>query len=118
MNSLMSSIMIFLGGGLGSLLRWLLSRLSVSILKTTWPATLLVNVIGSIILIYLFKESSNLSVETQKFIRVGLLGGLTTFSTFSFEIFNSLKTGNYVLGFSIFVLNIVCGIVIAIIIFR
>lgn len=72
------------GGAAGSVLRYLISRIPfVSALP--W-ATLLVNVIGSFLVgafIAVAGTRAEISQETRAFVTVGLLGGFTTFSTFS-----------------------------------
>ncbi|MCK5827839.1 fluoride efflux transporter CrcB [Candidatus Bipolaricaulota bacterium] len=72
------------GGAFGSVLRHLISRIPfVSALP--WM-TLLVNVLGSFLLgafISMAGTRAEISQETRAFVTVGLLGGFTTFSTFS-----------------------------------
>lgn len=81
-------ILIFIGGGLGSVCRYIITM----ILKETnslypWP-TLLANAIGSLIIgilaDQLMRNTSIYSASTLFWI-VGFCGGLTTFSTFAFE---------------------------------
>lgn len=81
-------ILIFIGGGLGSVCRYIITI----ILKETnslypWP-TLLANAIGSLIIgilaDQLMRNTSIYSASTLFWI-VGFCGGLTTFSTFAFE---------------------------------
>lgn len=81
-------ILIFIGGGLGSVCRYIITI----ILKETnslypWP-TLLANAIGSLIIgilaDQLMRNTSIYSANTLFWI-VGFCGGLTTFSTFAFE---------------------------------
>ena len=81
-------ILIFIGGGLGSVCRYIITI----ILKETnslypWP-TLLANAIGSLIIGILadplMRNTSIYSASTLFWI-VGFCGGLTTFSTFAFE---------------------------------
>lgn len=74
---------IALGGALGSVLRFLISKM----FTTSFPlGTLVVNVVGCL-LIGLFyglfaNKGCSLSAETRAFLTVGLCGGFTTFSTF------------------------------------
>ncbi len=82
---------IFLGGGIGSILRWLLSlRLNTEVFPY---GTLMVNALGGLIMgIGLwFVESKGLSQDLRYFIMIGVLGGFTTFSSFGGEVFYMLR---------------------------
>ena len=78
----MNAVFVFLGGGVGSLLRYSAYKLIALFSLPSWSATLLVNVLGSLVIVGLSKMISALPEAQQAFLRVGLLGGLTTFSTF------------------------------------
>ena len=91
--------MIFLGGGIGSLLRY---GVQLSLHKFITPflfpwATLSVNIVGSfcIGLFYAWSARFNLSDETRLLLTTGLCGGFTTFSTFSHEGMTMLRQGYY-----------------------
>jgi fluoride exporter len=80
---------IALGGAMGAVARHFLSYRIASLFGHGLPyGTLAVNVLGSFfmgVLITLFAERYALSQEMRAFLTVGLLGGFTTFSTFSLE---------------------------------
>ncbi|MCU5746830.1 CrcB family protein [Staphylococcus sp. SQ8-PEA] len=84
----MTILYILLGGGLGALLRSIATELSNRFINTSYPiATPLVNIAGS----FLISFVSGISLYHQwlsPFFTIGLLGGLTTFSTLSWEIVN------------------------------
>jgi CrcB protein len=97
--SFKSILLIFIGGGLGSIVRYYLSHLmnSYQLIKFNL-GTLSVNVIGSffigLILGYVLKsqpENQNLI----SFAVIGFCGGFTTFSSFSYDNFLLLKQGDY-----------------------
>jgi len=92
------AIIVFVGGGFGSVARFLLGRW-LNNLETTIPyGTLLSNVLGSflvgIILGYLAK-STNISETQSLLLATGFCGGFTTFSTFAYENHVYLKNGDY-----------------------
>lgn len=102
---LAASFYVALGGGIGAWLRFLTGRLFVALLNpvraSAFPwATLTANVLGSfamgILVGWLARHASGtgLSTEgTRLFLAVGLLGGFTTFSSFSLEVVLLVERG-------------------------
>ena len=90
-------ILVALGGGVGSALRYGVGRLSVHYLGPTsvW-GTFLVNVTGSFALgffIALALERLAVPAQVRALVAVGFLGGYTTFSTLSLESVQLLESG-------------------------
>lgn len=90
-------VLVALGGGVGSVLRYGVGRLSVHYLGPTsvW-GTFLVNVTGSFALgffIALALERVAIPAQVRALIAVGFLGGYTTFSTLSLESIQLLESG-------------------------
>ena len=83
------------GGFVGAILRYLVSR---GLAGSAFPyATLLVNVLGSFVLGYVAGQLENGSLNEvhRQLVAVGLLGALTTFSTFSLETIVLLREGQH-----------------------
>lgn len=82
-------LLIGLGGFIGSIARYFVSMLNLSVSFFSIPAgTLLVNVSGSLLiglLTGIAEKSTLLTAEWRMFLMVGLCGGFTTFSTFAGE---------------------------------
>lgn len=81
--------LVFLGGGIGASMRWLLSASAVRFLGTAFPAgTFAVNLIGCFLMGLVVEYWScrlGLSENLRLFLTTGLLGGFTTFSSFALE---------------------------------
>jgi fluoride exporter len=91
-----SIIAIFIGAGLGALLRWWLGLTLNSYFPSLPLGTLSANLIGAYVIgvaIAFFATSTALASEWRLFIITGFCGGLTTFSTFSSEIVALLQQG-------------------------
>jgi len=90
-------LLIGTGGFIGSVARYLVSRLNTRIDWLSIPiGTLTVNVLGSLLIGFLIgisEKSPILTVEWRMFLMVGLCGGFTTFSSFSGENLVLLKNG-------------------------
>ena len=100
-------LMVFLGGGLGSVLRYAISKY-LNLLPVSLPlGTLTVNVFGSLLLglfLGIALKGGQLSNNLILFLATGFCGGFTTFSTFAFENQEFLKAGDY-FHFSVYTLG-------------
>ncbi len=99
MSQLPALAAVTLGGGLGAALRYILSGAVYRVAGTDFPyGTLVVNILGSMLLGWLM-ETSEVSTASgpmlRLFLGVGLCGGFTTFSTFSYETMRMLSSGSY-----------------------
>lgn len=105
--------MVLGGGAIGSLARYLLSGVAHRYYIGIFPlGTLLVNIIGSFIigLIWGFWEQATFSVNMRTFIFIGILGGFTTFSSYSLETMNLFRDNEIRLGVFNILANNVLGI--------
>ena len=95
-------LLVFVGGGIGSVFRYLLSGWVYNIIGTEFPyGTLVVNVIGCFVIGFFMTMAEDrflISPSFRIFFAVGVLGGFTTFSTFNFETLELLKEGAFALG--------------------
>lgn len=91
-----------IGGFIGAALRYIISINSSKIFGGQLPyGTLIVNVLGGFLIGLIMELSLTtdiISPNTRLFLTTGILGGLTTFSTFSYETISLFGEGSYILG--------------------
>lgn len=91
-------VAVGVGAALGAWLRWGLGILLNSFLPVLPLGTLAANLVGGYLIgvsMGVFALTATLSPEVRLFVTTGLLGGLTTFSTFSAEAVTLIARGQY-----------------------
>ncbi|WP_297762097.1 fluoride efflux transporter CrcB [uncultured Muriicola sp.] len=106
-------LLVFLGGGIGSGLRYLLSKTLNPYTSNFFIGTFGVNILGCLIIgiiLGLSAKSTALSNNTILFITIGFCGGFTTFSSFALENYGMLREGQ-ITSFLLYTLSsIVVGV--------
>ncbi len=101
--------LIFLGGGLGSLIRYFLGQQFPNSSFQNLPfATLFTNILASLILgLFIGAEiSQKFSTNYRLFIAIGFCGGFSTFSTFSADTLQLLQSDRFFEAFFNIILNV------------
>lgn len=106
---------LFMGGGLGTLLRYGVSKIGNPLSAHFFWGTFSANVIGSLLLGLIiglsYKNPSLAHSSFYSFLVIGVCGGFTTFSTFAFENQSLLRNGQ-LLDFSVYTLgSLIAGII-------
>jgi len=108
---LQNYILVCIGAAAGGAARYWTSNVVYKFLPATIPfGTLIVNVIGSFIIgfVMFYLDSNDLiSPQMRILLTTGFCGGLTTFSTFSFETINLIKNSEFFLAGTNIILNVV-----------
>ncbi|BAA30610.1 fluoride efflux transporter CrcB [Pyrococcus horikoshii] len=111
MNAKIIALLI-IGGGLGALTRYYISGV-LPVYKDFPIGTLIVNSLASFLLGYIYGllfSGFDISPEWRIFLGTGFCGGLSTFSTFSYETFSLLREGEIWLAFANITTNILVTI--------
>lgn len=91
----MGFIFVGLGGALGAMLRYAVSLVPY---KGSFPLlTLITNILGAVLIGYItgIAARKNVSQNALLFMKTGVCGGFTTFSTFSLEAYTLMQGGHY-----------------------
>ncbi len=98
---MLSFVAVFVGAGLGALLRWWLGMRLNPVFPAIPVGTLAANLLGGLLVgiaIAWLDRHPALPPEVRLLLVTGFLGGLTTFSTFSAEVVGLLGRGEYLWG--------------------
>ncbi|GGD09127.1 fluoride efflux transporter CrcB [Hyunsoonleella pacifica] len=91
-------LLVFIGGGFGSVLRYLIGKFLNSTENGIPYGTFAANILGSLIIgiiLGLAAKNDSLSQNQTLLLATGFCGGFTTFSTFAYENHVFLKTGDF-----------------------
>ena len=106
-------LMIGLGSFIGGASRYLVTLAIQNKFLSTYPfGTFAVNVIGCFLIgiVYGLSEKGNINVEWRLFLATGILGGFTTFSSFSNETVSMLRDAQYWQAFSYVASSVIIGL--------
>lgn len=111
-------MLVFFGAGIGGVLRFVLGSLVYSVTGRNFPyGTLVINLSGSFIMGFLFvlitQRYTNLAPYLIAFMLVGILGGYTTFSSFSIETLRLFQDGKIAYAFTNVLVSTIGGILLA-----
>lgn len=97
---MMNTLLIFLGAGIGGVSRFWVSNIVYFFVGRNFPyGTLVVNVSGCFLMGLLFvvlqEWLNEIAPQLRSFLLIGILGGYTTFSSFSIETLNLFENGDW-----------------------
>lgn len=111
----MNYFLVFLGGGLGAAARHGVNVAALRLIGPAFPfGTLSINVAGSFVmglLVEYFALRGNVPQPVRLFMTTGIVGGFTTFSTFSLEVVLLYQRGQFGAAFAYVASSVVLGVV-------
>jgi CrcB protein len=113
----MKIVLLMLGGALGTLARYAVAGATHRFYDGTFPlGTLMVNLAGSFVigLLWGLWEEVPIPPNVRIFVFIGILGGFTTFSTYSLETLNLFRDGEVKIALINILASNVFGILLAV----
>ena len=110
---MLNCLVVALGGGIGACLRYLIGLIPLKEPFVFPVKTLVINLLGCFVIglvASLAVKNSSLSPKLVLFVKTGLCGGFTTFSTFALETETLIKTGQSGLAVLYVALSVVAGV--------
>jgi CrcB protein len=108
-------LLIAIGGGLGSMLRYFMGTSVTQRLGTRFPfGTLVVNIVACFLIglsIEYLNHHVTLSSAWRYLVPIGFIGGFSTFSTFEWETWTSVSSGAFWIALLYVVVSVVAGFV-------
>lgn len=109
-DNLQKILCVGIGGFIGAAIRYIVTVQTAKVINSNMPfGTLIVNVVGGFLIGVIMELSMStdfISPNLRLFLTTGIMGGLTTFSTFSYETINLIYDGRYLLGVANILLNV------------
>jgi fluoride exporter len=112
---LLKYVMVGVGGGLGSIVRFWLGSYIAGRMGTRFPyGTFVINVTGSFLIgliLALLTAKTHWSMNWRYLIAIGFLGGYTTFSSFEYETLRAIRDGQIGVGLLYVALSVCLGFI-------
>lgn len=112
---MMNIVAVGIGGFIGAVLRYLIGLAPVNEITVFPIKTFIINIVGCIaigIIAVLVSKNPNINPRWILFLKVGICGGFTTFSTFALETTDLMKGGHIGIAFLYAVLSVIVGVVV------
>lgn len=112
-EKVLNCLLVGLGGFIGAVLRYLISLIPIKNPESFPINTFIINTIGAFAIgciAFAVSKNENIDPKLLLFLRVGICGGFTTFSTFSLETAELIKGGSVLTAVIYVIFSIVVGV--------
>lgn len=109
---MLNCLAVGLGGFIGAVIRYLISLIPIKNPYSFPINTFIINIAGAFAIgciAYAMSKNQNIDSRLILFLKVGICGGFTTFSTFSLETAELIKNGSVLIAVIYVVLSVVIG---------
>ena len=113
---MLNCLAVGLGGFVGAVLRYLISLIPIKNPGAFPINTFIINIAGAFAIgciVVAASKNENIDARALLFLKVGICGGFTTFSTFSLETANLIKSGCVLTAIIYILLSVILGILAA-----
>lgn len=110
---MLNCLFVGLGGFVGAVLRYLISLIPIKNPQSFPANTFIINIIGAFAIgciAFAVSKNENIDPKLLLFLKVGICGGFTTFSTFSLETAELIKGGSVTLALVYVSASVVLGV--------
>lgn len=110
---MLNCLLVGLGGFIGAVLRYLISLIPIKNPESFPINTFIINIIGALTIgciAFAASKNANIDPKLLLFLKVGICGGFTTFSTFSLETAQLIKGGSVLIAIVYIVASVVLGV--------
>lgn len=110
---MLNCLLVGLGGFIGAVLRYLISLIPIKNPESFPINTFIINIIGAFVIgciAFAVSKNENIDPKLLLFLKVGICGGFTTFSTFSLETAELIKSGSVVIAIIYVIASIAVGV--------
>lgn len=109
---MLNCLAVGLGGFIGAVIRYLMGLIPIKNPASFPINTFIINIAGAFAIgciAYAMSKNQNIDSRLILFLKVGICGGFTTFSTFSLETAELIKSGSVLIAVIYVVLSVVIG---------
>lgn len=110
---MLNCLLVGLGGFIGAVLRYLISMIPIKNPESFPINTFIINIVGAFAIgciAFAVSKNENIDPKLLLFLKVGICGGFTTFSTFSLETAELIKNGSVIIAIIYITASVVLGV--------